>query len=61
MATMQHKKFCVRVFIKTESPTAVQRAFRLCEPVQRAENLEWRNQLSGVVEAPFAVQSNPFF
>ena len=29
MATMQHKIFCVPEFIKTESPTAVQRAFRL--------------------------------
>jgi len=29
MATMQHKIVCVREFIKTESATAVQRAFRL--------------------------------
>jgi hypothetical protein len=29
MATMQHNIFCVREFIKTESATAVQRAFRL--------------------------------
>ena len=29
MATMQHKIFCVRELIKTESATAVQRAFRL--------------------------------
>jgi len=29
MATMEHKIFCVREFIKTESATAVQRAFRL--------------------------------
>jgi hypothetical protein len=29
MATMQHKIFCVREFIKTESATAVQRAFHL--------------------------------
>ena len=101
MATMQHKIFCVREFIKTESPTAVQRAFHLrfniqpqtrksigrwnhqfeqigclckakapanhvyqrktwdefkrilsvahaSQPVERAENLEYRNQLSGV-------------
>ena len=34
MATMQHKVFCVREFIKTESATAVQRAFRLCFNVQ---------------------------
>ena len=29
MATTQHKIFCVPEFIKTESATAVQRAFRL--------------------------------
>jgi len=29
MATMQHKIFCVCGFIKTESATSVQRAFRL--------------------------------
>jgi hypothetical protein len=29
MATMQHKIFCVREFIKTEPAAAVQRAFRL--------------------------------
>ena len=29
MATMQHKSFYVREFTKTESATAVQRAFRL--------------------------------
>jgi len=29
MATMQHKIFCICEFIKTESATAVQRAFRL--------------------------------
>ena len=29
MATTQHNIFCVREFIKTESATAVQRAFRL--------------------------------
>jgi len=29
MASMQHKIFCVRKFIKTESATVVQRAFRL--------------------------------
>jgi hypothetical protein len=35
MATMQHKIFCVREFIKTESATAVQRAFRLRFNIQR--------------------------
>ena len=30
MATMQHKIFCVREFIKTELVTAVKLAFRLC-------------------------------
>ena len=29
MAAIQHKIFCVREFIKTESTTAVQRVFRL--------------------------------
>jgi hypothetical protein len=29
MATMQHKIFCVRELSKTESTTAVQRAFHL--------------------------------
>jgi len=29
MATMQHKIFCIRELIKTESATAVQRAFCL--------------------------------
>ena len=29
MATVQHKIFCVREFIKTESATAVQLAFRI--------------------------------
>ena len=75
LAARQHKIFCVCEFIKTESATAVQRAFRLrfnihpptrksicrwnnqfeqigclCKgkPVERAENLEYRNQLSGV-------------
>jgi hypothetical protein len=46
--TMQHKIFCVHEFIKTESVTAVQRMFRLRQPVERAENLQYRNQLSGV-------------
>ena len=35
MATMQHKIFCVREFNKTESATAVQRAFRLRSNIQR--------------------------
>jgi hypothetical protein len=34
MATMQHKIFCVREFIKTESATAVQRAFHLRVSIQ---------------------------
>jgi len=33
MATMQHKIFCFRKFIKTESATAVQRAFRQIPPL----------------------------
>ena len=42
MATMQHKTFYVREFIKTESATAVQRAFRLrfnIQPPKEEEHL----------------------
>ena len=37
---MQHKIFCVREFIKTESATAVQRAFRLRFNIQHPT---WKN------------------
>ena len=47
MATMQHKIFCVREFIKTESVTAVQRAFRLrfnIQPPARKSICRWNHQ-----------------
>ena len=46
MGTMQHKIFCVREFIKTESATAVQRAFRLRFNIRR-----WNHQLAVCVKA----------
>jgi len=47
MATMQHKIFCVREFIKTESATAVQRAIRLrfnIQPPTRKSICRWNQQ-----------------
>jgi len=47
MATMQRKIFCVREFIKTESATAVQRAFRLrfnIQPPTRKSICRWNHQ-----------------
>ena len=47
MATMQHNIFRVRHFIKTESPTAVQRAFRLrfdIQPPTRNRICRWNHQ-----------------
>jgi len=47
MATMQHKIFCVREFIKSESATAVQRAFRLrfnIQPPMRKSICRWNHQ-----------------
>ena len=47
MATMQHKIFCVCEFIKSESPTAVQRAFRLrfnSQPPTRKSICYWNIQ-----------------
>jgi len=44
---MQHNIFCVRDFIKTESPTAVQRAFRLRFNIQlptRKSICRWNHQ-----------------
>ena len=43
MATIQHKIFCVREFIKTESATAVQRAFRLRFNIRR-----WNHQFEQI-------------
>ena len=47
MATMQHKIFYVLEFIKTESATAVQRAFRLrfnIQPPARQSICRWNHQ-----------------
>jgi len=51
VATMQHKIFCVREFIKTESATAVQRAFRLrfnIQPPTRNSICHWNNQFEQI-------------
>ena len=52
MATMQHKIFCVREFIKIESATAVQRAFRLrfnIQPPTRKSICRWNHQFEQIV------------
>ena len=51
MATKQHKIFCVREFIKTESPTVVQRAFRLrfnIQPSTRKSVCRWDHQFEQI-------------
>jgi len=51
MATMQHKIFCVREFIKTESTTAVQHAFRLRFNIQspmRKSICRWKHQFEQI-------------
>ena len=51
MATMQHKIFCVREFIKTGSATAVQRAFRLhlnIQPLTRKNICRWNHQFEQI-------------
>jgi len=48
---MQHKIFCVREFIKTESATAVQRAFRLrfnIQPPMRKSICRWNHQFEQI-------------
>jgi len=48
---MQHKTFCVREFIKTESPTAVQRAFRLrfnIQPPTGKKICHWNHQFEQI-------------
>jgi len=48
---MQHKIFCVREFIKTESATAVQRAFRLrfnIQPPTRKRICPWSKQFEQI-------------
>jgi len=51
MATTQHKIFCVREFIETESATAVQRAFRLrfnIQPPTRKSICSWNHQFEQI-------------
>jgi len=51
MATMQHNIFYVREFIKTESATAVQRAFRLrfnIQPPTRKSTCRWNHQFEQI-------------
>ena len=51
MATMQQKIFCVREFIKTESVSAVQRAFRLRFNIQsptRKSICRWNHQFEQI-------------
>ena len=51
MATIQHKIFCVREFIKTQSATAVQRAFRLrfnIQPPTRKSICLWNHQFEQI-------------
>ena len=51
MATMQHKNFCVRELIKTESATAVQRVFRLrfnIQPPTRKSIRWWNHQIEQI-------------
>ena len=51
MATMQHQIFCVRELIKTESATAVQRAFRLhfnIQPPMRKSICSWDHQFEQI-------------
>jgi len=48
---MQHKTFCVREFIKTESPTAVQRAFLLrfnIQPPTRKSICRWNHRFEKI-------------
>jgi len=51
MTTMEHKILCVREFIKSESPTAVQRAFRLrfnIQPPTRKGICRWNHQFKQI-------------
>ena len=51
MTTMQHKKFYFREFIKTQSPTAVLRAFRLRFNIQRPTRksiCRWNHQFEQI-------------
>jgi len=51
MTTTQHKIFCVREFIKTESVTAVHRAFQLrfnIQPPTRKSICRWNHQFEQI-------------
>jgi len=51
MATMQHNIFWVREFIKTESATAVHRAFRLgfnIQPPTKKSICRWNHQFEQI-------------
>jgi len=51
MATMQHKIFCVREFIYTESATAAQRAFRRrfnIHPPRKKTICRWNHQFEQI-------------
>jgi len=51
MATKQHKIFCFREFIKTDSPTVVQRAFRLrfnIQPSTRKSVCRWTHEFEQI-------------
>ena len=48
MATMQHKIFCVYQGRTWDEFKRVLSVAHASQPVERAENLEYRNQLSGV-------------
>ena len=51
MATMHHKIFCFRVFIKTESATALQRAFHLrfnIQPPTRKSICRWNHHFQQI-------------
>ena len=51
MVTMQHKIFCIREFIKTESATAVQHAFHLhfiIQPPTRKNMCRWNHEFEQI-------------
>jgi hypothetical protein len=55
MATMQHRIFCFSEFIRSESATAVQRAFRLhfnIEPPTRKSICRWNRQFQQTGKPP---------
>ena len=64
MATMQHKIFCVREFIKTESATAMQRAFRLrfnIQPPTRKNICRWNQQFTSHLSLVLILKCSFFY